>query len=128
MSVSDRYKYNCPNCSAPIGYTEICQYCGTRLKWQPYEYHVKVVTDYIKWERVEASAQVENAIPPEIQDKVAFKILVERLAEGVARRVQIYKQRNPVIDSTDYKARVIFADVSTKNDNEAKLADLRRII
>ena len=29
-------RYNCPNCGAPIGYSEICQYCGTRLNWIPF--------------------------------------------------------------------------------------------
>lgn len=27
--------YNCPNCSAPIGYNEVCPYCGTALDWVP---------------------------------------------------------------------------------------------
>ena len=28
-------KYNCPNCAAPIGYHEVCPYCGTALDWVP---------------------------------------------------------------------------------------------
>ena len=31
----DNRQYNCPNCGAPIGYSETCQYCGTRLFWYP---------------------------------------------------------------------------------------------
>lgn len=27
--------YNCPNCSAPIIYNEVCPYCGTALDWVP---------------------------------------------------------------------------------------------
>ena len=32
--------YNCPNCGAPIGYTEKCDYCGTRIEWRPYVIHL----------------------------------------------------------------------------------------
>ena len=28
-------KYNCPNCGAPIGYSDKCEYCGTRIRWTP---------------------------------------------------------------------------------------------
>ena len=28
-------KYNCPNCGAPIGYSDKCEYCGTVLRWTP---------------------------------------------------------------------------------------------
>lgn len=27
--------YNCPNCGAPIGYSDKCEYCGTLLRWTP---------------------------------------------------------------------------------------------
>ena len=30
-----RTMYNCPNCAAPIGYHEVCPYCGTALDWVP---------------------------------------------------------------------------------------------
>lgn len=30
-----RTMYNCPNCAAPIGYHEVCPYCGTALHWTP---------------------------------------------------------------------------------------------
>lgn len=30
-----RTMYNCPNCAAPIGYHEVCPYCGTALDWTP---------------------------------------------------------------------------------------------
>lgn len=29
--------YNCPNCGAPIGYSPKCEYCGTVLRWLPFE-------------------------------------------------------------------------------------------
>ena len=32
--------YNCPNCGAPIGYTDKCDYCGTRIEWRPYVIHL----------------------------------------------------------------------------------------
>ena len=31
-------KYNCPNCGAPIGRAEKCEYCGTLLNWIPTQY------------------------------------------------------------------------------------------
>jgi len=31
----NRQRYNCPNCSAPIGISPVCEYCGTRLEWLP---------------------------------------------------------------------------------------------
>ena len=31
-----RTMYNCPNCAAPIGYHEVCPYCGTALDWVPF--------------------------------------------------------------------------------------------
>lgn len=31
----NRQRYNCPNCSAPIGVSPVCEYCGTRLEWLP---------------------------------------------------------------------------------------------
>lgn len=33
--MTDEEVYNCPNCGAPIGYSKVCQYCGTRLRWKP---------------------------------------------------------------------------------------------
>ena len=30
-------KYNCPNCGAPIEFSEKCKYCGTNIGWMPYE-------------------------------------------------------------------------------------------
>lgn len=32
--------YNCPNCGAPIGYMDKCDYCGTRIEWRPYVIHL----------------------------------------------------------------------------------------
>lgn len=29
--------YNCPNCAAPIGYSDKCEYCGTLLRWIPFD-------------------------------------------------------------------------------------------
>ena len=32
--------YNCPNCGAPIGYQDKCDYCGTMIEWRPYVIHL----------------------------------------------------------------------------------------
>ena len=36
--------YNCPNCAAPIGYHEVCPYCGTALDWVPFV-HMTIKTE-----------------------------------------------------------------------------------
>ena len=49
--------YNCPNCGAPIGYSEVCQYCGTRLRWIPVQEY-KIVTVPAKIEVLRSVVQV----------------------------------------------------------------------
>lgn len=39
-----RTMYNCPNCAAPIGYHEVCPYCGTALDWVPFA-HMTIKTE-----------------------------------------------------------------------------------
>lgn len=111
--MKDRW-YNCPNCGAPIGYSPVCQYCGTRLDWMPFkEVDILIKPKHINMITVEASAFVGDEVPPEIRDKVAFRGLVERLAENVAKACRINRDDDWIRCGKRYKSQVAFADLSS---------------
>ena len=111
--MKDRW-YNCPNCGAPIGYSPVCQYCGTRLDWLPFkEVDILIKPKHINMITAEASAFVGDEVPPEIRDKVAFRGLVERLAENVAKACRINRDDDWIRCGKRYKAQVAFADLSS---------------
>ena len=110
--VKDRL-YNCPNCGAPIGYSPVCQYCGTRLDWLPFkEVDILIHPKHINFITGEVSAFVGNEVPQEIRDRVAFRGLVERLAENVAKVCRIRRDDDYIRCGKIYKAQVAFADLS----------------
>ena len=108
----DRKLYNCPNCSAPIGYSDVCAYCGTRLNWIPFKFDVQIVPHYIKPTTVEVSTFVGDELPIAYRDKYATEGMVDKLTRHVLCNVQIRKERDWRKCGTIYKARLMFADLN----------------
>lgn len=65
--------YNCPNCGAPIGYSQTCAYCGTRLTWIPQ------MTVYLDYKR----ADVDTLLISHTIDKFRLKQNPEFFTDAV---------------------------------------------
>lgn len=102
--------YNCPNCGAPIGYTEICQYCGTRLNWIPFT-AVKVeicprkiiplksiITVPFEAKALFNASEYSNAVRNE---------LVKRLSGDIPQFMDVISSDLPSICATEYQARLL---------------------
>ena len=83
-------RYNCPNCSAPIGMNEICPYCGTRLGWVPYIAPVEIKIAPMKLNRLVVKGfvpwETKRYLPPE----EANKIVLEQMAMEFAKDLPKY--------------------------------------
>lgn len=81
--------YNCPNCGAPIGYSEICPYCGTRLRWEP---QVSVVEfKPINERRHTIAARVDIPDSSSVSEDKIRKELERQLSELLHEYWTIYK-------------------------------------
>lgn len=108
--------YNCPNCGAPIGYTDRCEYCGTRIEWRPYVIHLAPKLYYHKTYDASVIGMVKKGIlgtESSFAMRVAYKELFERLARQM--------QQNVTVRQED-KGDVVFlrADVSYIDKNEGR--------
>ena len=103
-------KYNCPNCGAPIGYSEVCSYCGTRLNWVPFT-SVKVEICPKKIVNLDAAVAVpfsaKEYLPPDEYDRMVQKALVSKLAEGIPKFMQVISEEDPALLATKTHARLL---------------------
>lgn len=53
-------KYNCPNCGAPIGYSDKCEYCGTALNWIPMKHIVEFVPAELNMEELKVEVAMSE--------------------------------------------------------------------
>lgn len=90
MTAADRNKYNCPNCGAPIGYTERCPYCLTVLNWRPTL--IEFVPASFDEHKIEARVEIDEIYTNErnIQAKKNMALVVERLAMQLAKELPEY--------------------------------------
>ena len=58
--IMNRQRYNCLNCSAPIGISPVCEYCGTRLEWLPVIKFDSVPSHTVDWAK---TMHIMNGIP-----------------------------------------------------------------
>ena len=93
MPILDAYNkpiYNCPNCAAPIGYSDRCPYCGTVLRWQPF---LALETVYLNAQPVESCAMIE---PWELEKGLItepriFARLAENMTQELAKHMEFKK-------------------------------------
>ena len=98
-------KYNCPNCGAPIDYTERCSYCGTIVNWMPtltYEY----VPAHIRERILSANLKV----PYEILERVSIGQITTRLAEqmlhALPASLEVRKYDDPFENSAMFRGKL----------------------
>ena len=90
----DRYGkklYNCPNCAAPIGYSPKCEYCGTVLRWMPFE-EMKIETVYVNTEKLVAQTAIdERDFELPHMREFALQKLKDMLAEKLPEIWRVYE-------------------------------------
>lgn len=52
-------KYNCPNCGAPIAYSEKCEYCGMLFTWTPTIADVTLVPRFMNVRQVKVRVSAD---------------------------------------------------------------------
>lgn len=84
--------YNCPNCGAPIGYQDQCDYCGTRIEWRPYVFHLAPRLYYSKTYDASVIGMVkkgalgtENPIAMELAHRELFERLANQISDAAKR-------------------------------------------
>lgn len=110
--------YNCPNCGAPIGYQDRCEYCGTRIEWRPYEIHLAPKLYYHKTHEASAVGMVKKgALGTEnpIAMELAYRELFGRLANQMRQNVRVAEEDRG--DAVFLRASISYAD---KNEREGK--------
>ena len=106
----DRYGkklYNCPNCAAPIGYGPKCEYCGTVLRWIPFE-EMKIETVYVNTGKLVAQTSVDrrDLELPHMKDLVLQK-LKDMLAERLPEIWRIYEADDWRLDAKIFRAEIL---------------------
>ena len=111
-------EYNCPNCGAPIGFAEKCEYCGTRIEWRPYVIHLAPQLYYHKTHDASVIRMVKKgALGTEnlIAMELAHRELFERLANQMRQNVRVVEEDRG--DAVFLSASISYAD---KNEREEK--------
>jgi hypothetical protein len=103
MTAKDREKYNCPNCGAPIGYTERCPYCLTVLEWRPTV--IKFIPERFDEHKIEARLRVDDY---SLQEKGLMNYITATLAEQISKELPKYwaldKADDPLKGETIFRA------------------------
>jgi hypothetical protein len=110
--------YNCPNCGAPIGYQDQCEYCGTRIEWRPCVIHLAPKLHYHKVYDASVIGMVKKgALGTEnpIAMELAHRELFERLANQMRQNVRVAEEDHG--DAVFLRASISYAD---KNEREEK--------
>ena len=108
--MTDKRMYNCPNCGAPIGYRDICPYCGTRLNWKPST--MEIITTYrpVEHARCEVALDLfEYKHNPDIMRYVGEE-MVNRVAREVVKHVKVVEHKDPIRDKIYFRASIGFVD------------------
>ena len=103
-------RYNCPNCGAPIGYSDTCQYCGTRLNWIPFtsvkveicpKTIVPLETKMIVYD------EAKMVLSPQNYESMVYNQLSRKIAEGIPEFMDIRSIDRPELCSTEIRARLL---------------------
>lgn len=93
--------YNCPNCAAPIGYGPKCEYCGTLLRWEPFD--VKKV--YVNVRPLAADVFVDNDL---LQYEAIRRDVPNRLCAQLAQELpkiwELREEDDPYRNGKRYRA------------------------
>ena len=111
--------YNCPNCGAPIGFTEKCEYCGTRIEWRPYVINLAPQLYYHKTHEASAVGTFPRDMAKHASAREAIKAsLGERIGDQIANYlVVVEKEYNGPFPYTEFRADIVWAD---KNERIGK--------
>ena len=110
--------YNCPNCGAPIGFTDKCEYCATRIEWRPYAIHLAPQLYYYNTHEASAIGMVSKGImgtENAFVMKMAYNELFQRLARQIQQNVKVVEEDRG--DAVFLSASISYAD---KNEREEK--------
>lgn len=99
--------YNCPNCAAPIGYSNKCEYCGTLLRWIPFD-EMKIETVYVNTDKLVAQTAIDrrDLELPRMKELVLQK-LKDMLAERLPEIWRIYEADDWRRDAKIFRAEVL---------------------
>lgn len=99
--------YNCPNCAAPIGYGPKCEYCGTVLRWEPFD-EMKIETVYVNTDKLVAQTVIDrrDLELPRMKDLV-LKKLKDMLAERLPEIWRIYETDDWARDEKIVRAEIL---------------------
>lgn len=99
--------YNCPNCAAPIGYGDKCEYCGTLLHWIPFD-EMKIETVYVNTDKLVAQTAIDrrDLELPRMKDLVLQK-LKDMLAERLPEIWRIYEADDWKRDEKIFRAEIL---------------------
>lgn len=113
-------EYNCPNCGAPIGFTEKCEYCGTRIEWRPYVIHLAPQLYYYKTHYASAIEMVPKG-PLGTDSSFTMRLARNELFERLSRQIQgnVKVRREDKGDAVFLHADIIYADKNERiGENE----------
>ena len=98
-------KYNCPNCGAPIGYSNRCQYCGTVLDWTPHIAGTIVYTS-LPVDQLVAEVCIPEIVAKDFEEDFLIDALAKQFLPQVKERMEIRTELR--IDTLErcYRARV----------------------
>ena len=97
--------YNCPNCAAPIGYSERCPYCGTMLYWRPSIVEIK--TTPLRSCKLRARARIDEFALKHVGEEVVYRQLVEQLEPEIVKAMTVKKDYDPKDMEVIYQADLV---------------------
>lgn len=102
--------YNCPNCAAPIGYSDKCPYCGTVLRWMPF---LSIDTIYLNAQPVDTTALIDPYMIEKgyVTDDRIFADLAQQMTRELAKHMEFRKEDYDYRSGrVRYRARLWVAD------------------
>ena len=78
-------QYNCPNCGAPMGYAEKCEYCGTLLNWIP-TMQIEYVPKNLNVREAKCCVRISKDQVDEISFEDILKDLSQKLADFIVKQ------------------------------------------
>jgi hypothetical protein len=107
--------YNCPNCGAPIGYTDKCDYCGTLLDWHPYVRHIVPLYHYHKVYEASAGCEIHEdwTNNPDMAEEVRAG-LCNKLGEQISRNINIKEDRVRYSPFVRFRADIKWVDMNER--------------
>lgn len=105
-------EYNCPNCGAPIGFTDKCEYCGTRIEWRPYVIHLAPQLYYHKTHEASAAGTfMRDMAKNETMLESVKASLCKKIGDQIAKHIVVVERKdNGPYPYTEFRADIVWAD------------------